>query len=70
VTTTISHPAPGAAAPSARPRTSKGRILASWMSSTDHKVIGYMYLITSFVFFGIGGILALIMRAELARPGL
>jgi cytochrome c oxidase subunit 1 len=69
VTTTISHPTPGAAAPSARPRTSKGRILASWMSSTDHKVIGYMYLITSFVFFGIGGILALIMRAELARPG-
>ena len=69
MTTTISHPAPGAAAPSARPRTSKGRILASWMSSTDHKVIGYMYLITSFVFFGIGGILALVMRAELAEPG-
>jgi cytochrome c oxidase subunit 1 len=68
VTTTISRPTP--AAPGARPRTSKGRIIASWMSSTDHKVIGYMYLITSFVFFGIGGILALIMRAELAKPGL
>jgi cytochrome c oxidase subunit 1 len=67
VTTTISPPTP--AAPGARPRTSKGRILASWLSSTDHKVIGYMYLITSFVFFGIGGILALIMRAELAQPG-
>jgi cytochrome c oxidase subunit 1 len=67
VTTTISHPTP--TAPSGRPRTSKGRIIASWMSSTDHKVIGYMYLITSFVFFGIGGILALIMRAELAQPG-
>jgi cytochrome c oxidase subunit 1 len=69
VTTTISHPAPGAAAPSARPHTSKGRILASWLSSTDHKVIGYMYLITSFAFFAIGGILALVMRAELAEPG-
>jgi cytochrome c oxidase subunit 1 len=68
VTTTISHPTP--AAPGARPRTSKGRIIASWMSSTDHKVIGYMYLITSFAFFAIGGILALIMRAELAKPGL
>jgi cytochrome c oxidase subunit 1 len=68
VTTTISHPAP--AAPSERPRTSKGRIIATWMTSTDHKVIGYMYLIASFVFFGIGGILALIMRAELAKPGL
>jgi cytochrome c oxidase subunit I len=65
VTTTISHPSPT----TARPRTSKGRIIATWMSSTDHKVIGYMYLITSFVFFAIGGILALIMRAELAQPG-
>src|SRR5690348_17909784 len=29
-----------------------------------------MYLITSFVFFGIGGIMALLMRSELAKPGL
>jgi cytochrome c oxidase subunit I len=65
VTTTISHPG----TTTTRPRTSKGRIIATWMSSTDHKVIGYMYLITSFVFFGIGGILALVMRAELAQPG-
>src|SRR3954462_999316 len=68
MTTTISHPTP--AVPGARPRTSKGRILASWLSSTDHKVIGYMYLITSFVFFGIGGVMGLVMRAELAKPGL
>jgi cytochrome c oxidase subunit 1 len=68
VTTSISHPT--SAVPASRPQTSKGRVLASWMSSTDHKVIGYMYLITSFVFFGIGGIMALIMRAELAKPGL
>ena len=33
-------------------------------------MIGYMYLITSFVFFLFGGVMALIMRAELARPGL
>ncbi|GAA3985473.1 cytochrome c oxidase subunit I [Actinomadura viridis] len=51
-------------------RTSKGRILASWMSSTDHKVIGYLYLITSFVMFLIGGVLALVMRLELYKPGL
>jgi cytochrome c oxidase subunit 1 len=68
VTTTISHQISSTPAP--RPETSKGRILASWLSSTDHKVIGYMYLITSFAFFGIGGIMALIMRAELAQPGL
>jgi cytochrome c oxidase subunit I len=46
-------------------RTSKGRIVVTWMSSTDHKVIGYMYLITSFMFFLFGGVLALIMRTQL-----
>src|SRR5437016_5181387 len=40
------------------------------MTSTDHKVIGYMYIITSFMFFLFAGVMALIMRAELARPGL
>ncbi|NDU72233.1 cytochrome c oxidase subunit I [Actinomadura sp. DSM 109109] len=57
-------------APIAAPRTSKGRIIASWMSSTDHKVIGYLYLITSFVMFLIGGVLALLIRMELFEPGL
>ncbi|WP_084965609.1 cytochrome c oxidase subunit I [Thermoactinospora rubra] len=49
---------------------SKGKIIAKWLSSTDHKVIGHLYLITSFVFFLIGGVMALVMRAELAAPGL
>ena len=47
-----------------------GSIVVRWITSTDHKVIGYLYLITSFVFFLIGGIMAMLMRAELARPGL
>jgi cytochrome c oxidase subunit 1 len=47
----------------------RGRIVVSWLSSTDHKVIGYLYLITSFGFFLFGGVLALVMRAQLARPG-
>jgi cytochrome c oxidase subunit 1 len=68
VTTTITHSTPSA--PAYRPRPSKGRLIVSWLSSTDHKVIGYMYLIASFVFFGIGGIMALLMRTELAQPGL
>ncbi|MCW2902924.1 MAG: cytochrome c oxidase, subunit, partial [Streptosporangiaceae bacterium] len=59
-----------AVAPAAGARTSKGRLIVSWMTSTDHKVIGYLYLITSFMFFLIGGIMALIMRAELWKPGL
>ncbi|UBU18919.1 cytochrome c oxidase subunit I [Nonomuraea gerenzanensis] len=49
---------------------SKGRIIASWLSSTDHKVIGYMYLIASFIFFSLAGVMALLIRAELVHPGL
>ena len=49
---------------------SKGRLFVKWITSTDHKTIGYMYLATSFAWFLIGGILALILRAELTRPGL
>ncbi|SNR89145.1 cytochrome c oxidase subunit 1 [Streptosporangium subroseum] len=50
--------------------TRKGSVIAKWASSTDHKIIGHLYLITSFIFFLIGGVMALIMRAELAQPGL
>jgi cytochrome c oxidase subunit I len=38
--------------------------------STDHKVIGVQYLVTAFVFFLIGGLLAMIVRAELLTPQL
>jgi cytochrome c oxidase subunit 1 len=51
------------------PRQRPGNVVVRWMSTTDHKTIGSLYLITSFVFFITGGILALVMRAELARPG-
>ncbi|MCB0914657.1 MAG: cytochrome c oxidase subunit I [Actinobacteria bacterium] len=47
-----------------------GRTVVKWLTSTDHKVIGYMYLITSFAFFLVGGVMALAIRAELASPGL
>jgi len=40
------------------------------ITTTDHKTIGLLYLVTSFGFFIFGGILAMIMRIELARPGL
>jgi heme/copper-type cytochrome/quinol oxidase subunit 1 len=39
-----------------------------WLSSVDHKEIGKRYLVTALVFLLIGGIEALIMRAQLARP--
>ena len=46
----------------------KGSILAGWLSSTDHKVIGHMYLITSFFFFCCAGIMALLIRIQLMGP--
>ncbi|MDA3145837.1 cytochrome c oxidase subunit I [Leucobacter sp. UCMA 4100] len=48
----------------------KGNMVVSWITSTDHKVIGYMYLISSFAWFLIGGLMALIIRAQLFQPGL
>ena len=48
----------------------KGNIVVSWITSTDHKTIGYMYLITSMLFFCLGGVMALIIRAELFAPGI
>jgi len=52
-----------------RPQT-KGSAFSRILRTTDAKQIGLMYLITSFVFFMVGGLMALLMRAELARPGL
>ena len=50
--------------------TRKGHAFVKWVTTTDHKRIGYMYLITTFAWFLIGGFLALLLRSELARPGL
>ena len=38
------------------------------MTSTDHKVIGYLYLITSFGFFLIAGLMAVLIRLQLWQP--
>ncbi len=46
-----------------------GQKVVTVLTTTDHKVIGNMYLVTSFAFFIFGGILALMIRAELAQPG-
>ena len=56
--------------PSAPPRpTRKGNTIVKWLTTTDHKTIGYLYLISSFIFFCIGGVLALVIRVELFTPG-
>ncbi|HTI27699.1 MAG TPA: cytochrome c oxidase subunit I [Kutzneria sp.] len=51
-------------------RQPKGSVLLRLLHTTDHKQIGIMYLVTSFAFFVVGGAMALLMRTELARPGL
>ena len=51
-------------------KATKGQIVVKWLTTTDHKVIGNLYLITSMVFFAIGGIMALAIRAELFEPGM
>src|SRR4051794_36619665 len=48
----------------------RGSRLLSLLRTPDHKTIGLMYLATSFVWFIAAGFMAMLMRAELARPGL
>jgi cytochrome c oxidase subunit I len=76
---TTTAPAPGATTAPAAPKPTlltangverKGNILVNYITSTDHKTIGYMYLISSFIYFLIGGVMALIIRAQLFEPGL
>lgn len=47
-----------------------GNSLTRLLRTTDAKQIGLLYLSTSFGFFIAGGVMALLMRAELARPGM
>jgi cytochrome c oxidase subunit 1 len=44
----------------------RGRF-TSWITTVDHKRIGILYLITCLIFFGAGGILAILMRTQLAH---
>jgi len=48
----------------------RGNVFVDWLTTTDHKKIGYLYLITSFIYFLIGGVMALVIRAQLFAPGL
>src|SRR4051794_19481170 len=40
----------------------------SWFTTTDHKRIGVLYMVTTFVFFILGGVEALMMRLQLGTP--
>ncbi len=57
-----------------RPEDHSGHGAYSWRDyfrvNTDHKVIGIQYLTTTIFFFLAGGLLAMLVRAELAKPGM
>jgi cytochrome c oxidase subunit 1 len=63
----VSDAAPEYVSPTVR---RKGNVFVGWITTTDHKTIGYMYLITSFLYFLIAGVMALVIRAQLFAPGL
>ena len=50
------------------PAWQRGRV-ASWLVTIDHKRIGILYLATSGFFFLAGGVMALLIRTQLAQPG-
>src|SRR6201995_4690337 len=57
-----------------RPEDHSGHGAYTWRDyfrvNTDHKVIGIQYTVTSFFFLLVGGMLAMLMRAQLAKPGM
>ena len=46
-----------------------GQGLWRWLATTNHKEIGILYIVTSFAFFALGGVMALLIRTSLAYPG-
>jgi cytochrome c oxidase subunit 1 len=72
MTTTAPRPAApaipeGASTPAAG---RQGSVFLDYLTTTNHKTIGYMYFVTSFVYFLIAGVMALIIRAQLFQPGM
>jgi cytochrome c oxidase subunit 1 len=63
-------PEPIATRPYPARRIRIGSFMLRMFNTTDHKQIGILYLVTSLGFFLTGGVMAMLMRAELARPGL
>jgi cytochrome c oxidase subunit I len=62
----LEAPLPAARQRAARFDMNKG--ILSWLTTVDHKRIGILYLYTTFFFFLVGGIMALLVRIQLAEP--
>ena len=65
----ITEARPEAAADEAHGIGPRRHPIAVWLTTTDHKKIGIMYLVNSYFWFGVAGLLAVFIRAELAEPG-
>ena len=63
-------PKPITARPYPARQAPKGSVFLKMIRTTDPKDIAILYLVASFAFFMAGGAMALLMRAELAQPGL
>ena len=49
-------------------RWDKSKGILGWLTTVDHKKIAIMYLVTTFFFFLVGGVMALLIRIQLAEP--
>ena len=65
----ITEARPEAAADQAHGIGPRRHPIAVWLTTTDHKKIGIMYLVNSYFWFLAAGLLAVFIRAELAEPG-
>jgi cytochrome c oxidase subunit 1 len=65
----ITEARPEAAADAAHGISPRRHPIAEWLTTTDHKKIGIMYLVNSYLWFGVAGLLAVFIRVELAEPG-
>jgi cytochrome c oxidase subunit 1 len=54
--------------PLSRPVPRNYQTVWDWITTTDHKRIGLLYLWTTMAFFLVGGLMALVMRTQLAQP--
>src|SRR6516225_9426141 len=66
----MSQAVPRAAEPvkPARQQATSGATIIKWLTTTDHKAIGTLYTVTSFAFFLVGGVMALLIRGQLIKP--
>ncbi|MFG6178825.1 cytochrome c oxidase subunit I [Halomonas sp. THAF12] len=66
---TAQHSQPASAGMTAEPHAAP-RGIKRWLLTTNHKEIGTLYLLFSLAMFFIGGLFAMVVRAELFQPGL